>query len=237
MFPYLHNMSLFTQMTGKQKKIYLAALLLSLTAVFVTILLIMAHYETSSSGSFCNIDDYWNCDRVNKSVFAEIFGIPVSILGFLYYIFVTIVFAGLWKGLDFVKALKPVTTGTLLKIGTGLAILSIIIMTALEAPLLGANFFVALIKGLVLLLLYIWIYRYASRKSSRHTELMGAVAILALFGVSFSLYLTDIELFVLHAICVYCFTQQVLIVIIFALSLLALQTSAHEHTKPTTGSH
>ena len=225
-------MNLFTQPSGKLKKFYLAALLLSLTAAAVTILLIMAHCEVSSTGSFCNINDYWNCDRVNKSVFAEILGIPVAILGLFYYLFMSLVFFGLWKGYDFPKIVRPFSTTLLLRVAALVSGASMLLMTAMEYPLLGNLFPVAVIKALLIVLLYICIYRVSRRAGSAHTDTVGTVAILSLFGAGFSLYLTDIELFVLHAICVYCFTQQILIVIIFVLSLIALKTSLHEHIKP-----
>ena len=85
-------MNPFQHQSSKLKKLYTSIFLLSLAALFVTVILINSHYESSAAGSFCNIDDYWNCDKVNKSTFAEIFGIPVSVLGFGFYLVHSIIY-------------------------------------------------------------------------------------------------------------------------------------------------
>jgi uncharacterized membrane protein len=41
----------------------------------------------ASSGSVCNINDTFNCDIVNQSSYSELFGIPVSIIGIIGYLF------------------------------------------------------------------------------------------------------------------------------------------------------
>jgi uncharacterized membrane protein len=223
-------MKLFAPGPKTLSKIYFSALLLSLTAVFVTVLLIMAHYENSSAGSFCNIDDYWNCDRVNKSSFAVFLGIPVSILGFLYYLFLASVFFALWKNYNLVKlAGRFGGTTFLLRAATMVFVLSGLGLTIFELTLTGANPWAALGRFIVLTILYILIFRFSRKNHSRTLEISGAVSLLALFGVGFSLYLTDIELFVLRAICVYCFTQQILILIIFALTVWALIKNKNDH--------
>ena len=223
-------MNSFTQVSKTQKAIYLIATLLALITTVVTVLLIMAHYETSATGSFCNINDYWNCDRVNKSSFAVIFGIPVAILGFLYYVFLTLVYLGLWRSFDFLRLLKPLKSIFVLKSTFIIVVLSTIVLTALEFYYLGNMAYVAYLKVILLLLLNVWIFKYARKQASQYSDILGTVAILALFGVSFSLYLTDIELFVLQAICVYCFTQQILIILIFALTLIALKINTNGST-------
>lgn len=72
-------------MTNAHFKKYLHAIVvLSFAGMLVTGYLIYQHYK-DAGGSFCNIDDFVNCDIVNKSMYAEIFGIPVSVLGFVAY--------------------------------------------------------------------------------------------------------------------------------------------------------
>lgn len=224
-------MNISAQRTGGLSKIHLFSLLLSLTAVFVTVLLIMAHYENPAAGNFCNIDDYWNCDRVNKSNFAVFLGIPVAILGFFYYLFLSSAFFALWKNYNLAGLARRFGGATfLLRAATLLSLLAGFGLTIFEFTLLNANIGAALIRLLLMTLLYIWIYRFARGANNRTVEIGATVTVLALFGVGFSLYLTDIELFVLQAICVYCFTQQILIVIIFALSLWALIKTKNEHS-------
>jgi uncharacterized membrane protein len=52
-------------------------------------------------------------------------------------------------------------------------------------------------------------------------QLRGALPILAAGGVGFSAYLTWVELFVLHAICVYCLGSAALVTAVFALLVAA----------------
>lgn len=47
------------------------------------------HYSGSAS-SFCDISEGVSCQVVNQSIYSEIFGIPVSILGLLYFLTVFI---------------------------------------------------------------------------------------------------------------------------------------------------
>jgi len=46
-------------------------------------------------GAFCNLGEGLSCDIVNKSQYSEVIGIPMSILGLLYFIGVLVV--GVWK--------------------------------------------------------------------------------------------------------------------------------------------
>ncbi len=48
--------------------------------------------------------------------------------------------------------------------------------------------------------------------------------VLAALGLAFSVYLTGLELFVLHAICQWCVVSAVLTVVIFGLALLAVRS-------------
>src|SRR3989338_1266333 len=56
--------------------------------------LISLHYSDSGS-AFCNLGEGLSCDAVNKSIYSEVFSIPVSVLGFLY--FAAIFLLVLWK--------------------------------------------------------------------------------------------------------------------------------------------
>ncbi|MBI3020261.1 MAG: vitamin K epoxide reductase family protein [Parcubacteria group bacterium] len=56
--------------------------------------LISIHYA-SAEEAFCNLGEGLSCDVVNKSVYSEVFGVPVSVLGFLYFAGVFLLV--LWK--------------------------------------------------------------------------------------------------------------------------------------------
>lgn len=64
---------------------YIQLVTLNIFMLPVTIYLIAMHYKPELS-DFCTFGESFNCDIVNKSIYAEIFGIPVSILGLLTYI-------------------------------------------------------------------------------------------------------------------------------------------------------
>lgn len=118
---------------------------LSFLGMFVAAYLIYQHFKIPGS-SFCNVSDYVSCDVVNKSRYSEIFGIPVSILGFLAYVFIFFTSFGLVKG---------------------------------------------------------WF-----------KNILGWLALFSILSLTFSLYLTYVEFFVLYALCIFCLTQQTIILFI-----------------------
>lgn len=224
-------MSPFQHQSSKIKKLYTSIFLLSLVAVVVTILLIQTHYKTSEAGSFCNLNDYWNCDRVNKSIFAEIFDIPIAIFGFLFYLFLAATSFGLVKNWNFIKLLSPIKPQWLTfsaLIGSTLISLGLLYY---EFTILGNWFLIGVVKNLAFIGLFGWVYRYCQKNPHPSTYFLGFLTIMALFGVNFSLYLSDIELFVLEAICVYCFTQEIIIFIIAGLFVFTLKQNQHDLIK------
>jgi len=48
------------------------------------------HYSTGGS-SFCNFAPGLSCDLVNQSTYSEIFGIPVAVLGLLFFLTVIVI--------------------------------------------------------------------------------------------------------------------------------------------------
>lgn len=67
------------------RKHYIALIILNALAIPVTLYLSYLHYEPDAS-DICVLSEKWNCSIVNKSIYAELFGIPVSILGFVAYV-------------------------------------------------------------------------------------------------------------------------------------------------------
>lgn len=66
------------------RKHYTALAIINLAAMAVATYLTWAHFKPSLT-DFCVFGEWWNCDIVNKSIYSEIFGIPVAILGLLAY--------------------------------------------------------------------------------------------------------------------------------------------------------
>jgi uncharacterized membrane protein len=81
---------------------------LNLLALGITAYLSYLHFKPSAS-TVCTINAYLDCDIVNKSIYAELWGIPVAILGFLTYLFLLLVAQKLLKGFAF-TALHPALT-------------------------------------------------------------------------------------------------------------------------------
>lgn len=52
--------------------------------IVVSSYLIVQHYKLAGT-SFCDINNFVSCDIVNQSIYAEIAGIPVAILGLIAY--------------------------------------------------------------------------------------------------------------------------------------------------------
>ncbi|MFQ5474999.1 MAG: vitamin K epoxide reductase family protein [Candidatus Nanoarchaeia archaeon] len=130
-------------------------------ALLVTGILLYSHYAKESE--FCNFGRNLNCDIVNKSIYAELFGIPVAILGLLFYIGLGILLYGLLKEWDFTKIHEKL-----------------------------------------------------------NNDVVGWVVLVASFiGVVFSYYLFYIEWKVIMTFCIFCIFQQLMITIIFTLSIVS----------------
>jgi len=79
-----------TKFLSKQTLFYFFALLGMLAAAYS-----VRHWFMLEQGvggeSICNINDYWNCDKVTQSVYGNWFGIPIGVFGLLYWAFVVMV--------------------------------------------------------------------------------------------------------------------------------------------------
>jgi uncharacterized membrane protein len=62
-----------------------AILMIALIGILLAAYSIPLHYKTGA-GSICDVSETINCDKVNKSPWSELFGIPVAILGLLSYL-------------------------------------------------------------------------------------------------------------------------------------------------------
>ena len=58
---------------------------LAIVALLVSLYLLYIHFAPSHS-EVCNLSDTVNCDVVNKSSYAELFNVPVSLWGAITFI-------------------------------------------------------------------------------------------------------------------------------------------------------
>ncbi len=131
------------------KKIARTILAFSIIGLLISIYSFL-HNQGFAPGEFCTLSDTVNCDIVNKGPFSQIFGVPVSLIGVIGYLFLAIA--------SCMKIREPQDRG-------------------ITTFLLLASF----------------------------------------SGLLFSLYLSSLEAFILHAWCVLCLSSQLLILAIFIL--------------------
>ncbi len=66
-----------------KNKILLFLILLSFIGILLSSYSLYSHYSVSKS--FCDINEKFNCDVVNKGPYSTIFNIPVALIGLLGY--------------------------------------------------------------------------------------------------------------------------------------------------------
>lgn len=71
------------------KRIMIALLTLSILGLGVSVYSLL-HNQGFASGEFCTIGEELNCDVVNKGPYSVMFGIPVSLIGVIGYLFLAI---------------------------------------------------------------------------------------------------------------------------------------------------
>ncbi|MGH9511673.1 MAG: vitamin K epoxide reductase family protein [Terriglobales bacterium] len=67
-----------------RRRILTVIALLSAAGMALSMVSLQHHY-VSSTTSFCDFGANFNCDIVNRSIYSEIFGVPVALIGLLGY--------------------------------------------------------------------------------------------------------------------------------------------------------
>jgi uncharacterized membrane protein len=71
-------------MISVRRRILTAIVLLSAAGIGVSSVSLYHHYGTSKS-SYCDFGANFNCDMVNRSIYSEVGGVPVALIGVLGY--------------------------------------------------------------------------------------------------------------------------------------------------------
>ena len=147
-------------------------IIVALAAVGVVVMgyLIYVHYEKTGS-TLCDLAPGFSCEVVNKSIYAEIFGVPVSVLGLAYFFSVIMLVAGRIR--HGAKAIELFTLG---------ALVFSLYLTVVEVYLLGTIcLFCEFSK--VLMLTILGVTHRASRRSGTPVPVKFHAAALVAGGV------------------------------------------------------
>jgi len=106
--------------------------------------LVYQHYKPAGT-SFCDINNYISCDIVNQSIYSEIAGVPVAILGLIAYIVLFLIA---------VRTTSKRSTELLMLLSAGSFLFSLY-LTYLEFFVLYAICLLCLISQLIILLFFI----------------------------------------------------------------------------------
>jgi vitamin-K-epoxide reductase (warfarin-sensitive) len=115
-------------MTAATRRILLAMAVLAAAGAVVSSVSLYHHYGTSQT-SFCDFAENFNCDIVNRSRYAMVFGIPVALIGICGYV-VLLVLATRYRS----QARTPAVLLSAATLGLGFAFY----LTYVEAFVLGA---------------------------------------------------------------------------------------------------
>ena len=82
-------------MTGSQRILFAAIAVLSIAGVVVSAISLQRHYAKSAT-SYCDFNEKFSCDIVNRSEYSSIEGIPVAAIGVLGYV-ALLLLSTLWR--------------------------------------------------------------------------------------------------------------------------------------------
>jgi len=151
---------------AKQNTLLNTVSYLALLGTLVSIYLVYAHYSDHAD-PFCNLGEFANCDKVNKSIYAEIFGIPVALLGVLAYSFIAFVSRLLIKKFDFTvfyKKLTPQLVKKLLLLFVMASTLFTLWLTYVELYILFSICIYCVFQQIILLIILLLMYLIVKNK-------------------------------------------------------------------------
>jgi uncharacterized membrane protein len=69
-----------------RKPLRIALIVACLTGIVLSCFSLQSHYSQSKT-SYCSLDSTFDCDVVNRSIYSEVHGVPVALIGLLGYLF------------------------------------------------------------------------------------------------------------------------------------------------------
>ena len=82
-----HVLQTAPKRAGTQLMIMTAIALLAVAGVAVSSVSLYEHFATSST-SFCDFSQSFNCDIVNRSAYSTVLGVPVALIGIVGYLLI-----------------------------------------------------------------------------------------------------------------------------------------------------
>src|SRR3989338_3322792 len=83
-FPQVSSVKTKENRTSKTP--FVIFIILSLIGIFVSIYLVYEHYAPVTAGSGCDFSENISCTLVNNSIYSEIFNVPVSLFGVIWFV-------------------------------------------------------------------------------------------------------------------------------------------------------
>ena len=70
----------------KKNKILNIIIILSILGLITSLYLVKNHYAPPGEGAFCDVNAQVSCSLVNTSIFSELLGVPVALLGAIWFV-------------------------------------------------------------------------------------------------------------------------------------------------------
>ena len=134
-------------------------LVLSIIGFFTSIYLVKNHYAPPTSGALCDLGESISCSLVNTSVFSELFGVPVALLGAFWFLFL------LWMGW---KALREPEQIPSIVGWNVLGMLFVIYLVIAEVILKSLCPFCTLVHIIIIITLSLSYYLYKHQEPQPH---------------------------------------------------------------------
>ena len=160
-------------MKSAGKKYLKIIFFLSLIGIILSSYLLNLHYIDAKKP--CDINDTLSCSKVSQSIYSELFGIPVSLLGIFGYLWLGLLSMAIYNGWDVKFNLQRYSKKVLAAI-TVSALLFSLYLTYTEFFLIKAFCILCLFSQAVILVIVWCAYKYLKidkhLKIDKQTEMM-----------------------------------------------------------------